>query len=112
MRWEVFKTSDDIIYRNYAVAFINVFGQKELFKGFSAISLANNDLKLIEVHKQTVFHIEHLQSWFEDFFKSTTEETECAYLVPEAKREQFKAMVRSEIKTYRFSDCFLAFTSL
>ncbi len=104
--------SGDIIYRHYTVAFIDVLGQKESFSNFDAASLKDNDPRLIEIHKQTALFVENLRSWFEDFFKAVTEETKLASQVPEAKRGQFKEMVKSEIKTYRFSDSILAFTSL
>ena len=104
--------SCDIIYRHYAVAFIDVLGQKGLFSNFDVTSLKNNDPRLIEIHKQTALFVERLRSWFEDFFKAAMEETKLTSQVPEAKREQFKEMVKSEIKTYIFSDSILAFTPL
>lgn len=104
--------SGDIIYRHYAVAFIDVLGQKEPFINFDMTSLATNDPRLIELHKQTALFVEHLRGWFESFFKALTEESKLASQVPESKREQFNEMKKSEIKTYRFSDCILAFTPL
>jgi len=106
--------SDDIIYRNYAVAFIDVLGQKELFKNFNTDSLRDDDPRLIDVHKQTALFIEHLREGFENFFKSFSEspKLESQVQVPESKRKQFVEVNKSEIKTYRFSDSILAFTPL
>jgi len=104
--------SGDIIYRRYAVAFIDVLGQKELFKNFNDNALRDNDPRLIDVHKQTTFIVECLRKEFESFFKSFTEDSELVSQVAESKQEQFKEMTKREIKTYGFSDCILAFTPL
>lgn len=100
------------IYRNYAVAFIDVLGQKELFKNFNSSFLKDNDPRLIEIHKQTVQFIEHLRTWFESFFESFSKPSGLESSVPKSKRKQFLEMHKSRIKTYRFSDSVLAFTSL
>ncbi|NTU49683.1 MAG: hypothetical protein HGA87_02095 [Desulfobulbaceae bacterium] len=102
---------DSIHYDYYCVAFVDVLGQQEVFKSFNDEGLTDNHPKIIAIHKQTVMHVESLRSCFAKYFEGNQKEANGA-LVPEDKREMFKEMMRATVGTYRFSDCFLAFTSL
>jgi hypothetical protein len=94
------------------VAFIDVLGQKEAFQNLEGQSLEDNHPKLIEAHKQTVWFVENLRNGFKDFFDAYTEEREPSVKVAPEKMDQFKAMLKSNLKHQRFSDCIQAYVCL
>ena len=103
---------DNIRYNYYFVAFIDVLGQKELFQTLEGQTLTDDDPKLIEVHKKTVMFVESLRRGFQSFFDAYTAEGEPSVQIDPSKKEQFKAMMKSNLKHQRFSDCIQAYTSL
>lgn len=105
-------TEDNINYYYYLVAFIDILGQKEAFQNLEGQSLEDNHPKLIEAHKQTVLFVENLRNGFKDFFDAYTAERELSVQVDSAKMDQFKAMIKSNLKHQRFSDCIQAYVSL
>lgn len=104
--------NDNINYYYYLVAFIDILGQKEAFQNLEGQSLEDNHPKLIEAHKQTVWFVENLRNGFKDFFDAYTEEREPSVKVAPEKMDQFKAMLKSNLKHQRFSDCIQAFVCL
>ena len=102
----------NINYHYYLLAFIDVLGQKEAFKNLENQSLTDNHPKLIEAHKQTAFFVETLRTGFKDFFDAYTVEKEPLVKVPSEKMDQFKAMLKSNLKHQRFSDCIQAYVCL
>lgn len=103
---------DNINYYYYLVAFIDVLGQKEAFRDLENQSLEDNHPKLIEAHKQTALFIDTLRNGFKDFFDAYTTEKEPSIQVDPTKMDQFKAMLKSNLKHQRFSDCIQAYVSL
>ena len=103
---------ENISYNYYLVAFIDVLGQKEAFQTLEGQILTNDDPKLIEVHKQTVMFVESLRSGFQNFFDAYTTEGEPSVQIDPSRKEQFRAMMKSNLKHQRFSDCIQAYTSL
>jgi len=103
---------DNINYYHYLVAFIDILGQKEAFQGLEGQSLEDNHPRLIEAHKQTAMFVEVLRNGFQDFFDAYTEEREPSVKVPPEKMEQFKEMLKSNLKHQRFSDCIQAYVCL
>ena len=103
---------DNISYNYYLVAFIDILGQKELFQTLEGQALTDNDPKLIEVHKKTVMFVESLRRGFQNFFDAYTAEGEPPVQIDPSRKEQFKAMMKSNLKHQRFSDCIQAYTSL
>jgi len=105
-------TKGNINYYYYLVAFIDILGQKEAFQNLEGQSLKDNHPRLIEAHKQTVWFVENLRNGFKDFFEAYTEEREPSVKVAPEKMEQFKAMLKSNLKHQRFSDCIQAYVCL
>lgn len=104
--------TNNINYYYYLVAFVDVLGQKEAFRDLENQPLEDNHPKLIEAHKQTVLFIETLRNGFQDFFNAYTVEKEPSVKVASEKMEQFKAMLKSNLKHQRFSDCIQAYACL
>jgi len=102
----------NINYYFYLLAFIDVLGQKEAFQGLENQPLADNHPKLIEAHKQTAFFVETLRNGFKDFFDAYTVDKEPLIKVPTEKMDQFKAMLKSNLKHQRFSDSIQAYVCL
>lgn len=102
----------NINYYYYLVVFIDVLGQKEAFQNLGNQPLADNHPKLIEAHKQTAFFVETLRNGFKDFFDAYTAEKEPSVKVMPEKMDQFKAMLKSNLKHQRFSDCIQAYVCL
>ena len=106
------KSKGNINYYYYLLAFIDVLGQKEAFQGIENQPLADNHPQLIEAHKQTAFFVETLRTGFKDFFDAYTADKEPSVKVPSEKMEQFKAMLKSNLKHQRFSDSIQAYVCL
>ena len=102
----------NINYYYYLVVFIDVLGQKEAFQNLGNQPLTDNHPKLIEAHKQTAFFVETLRNGFKDFFDAYTAEKEPSVKVMPEKMDQFKAMLKSNLKHQRFSDCIQAYVCL
>jgi hypothetical protein len=103
---------NNINYYYYLVAFIDVLGQKEAFQALENQPLEDNHPKLIEAHKQTALFVETLRTGFKDFFDAYTAEKEPSVKVAPEKMDQFKAMLKTNLKHQRFSDCIQAYVSL
>jgi hypothetical protein len=106
------KSKENINYYFYLLAFIDVLGQKEAFRSIENQPLTDNHPQLIEAHKQTVFFIETLRNGFKDFFDAYTTDKEPSVKVPTEKMDQFKAMLKSNLKHQRFSDSIQAYVCL
>lgn len=102
----------NINYYFYLLAFIDVLGQKEVFQELENDALSDNHPKLIEAHKQTALFVEKLRSGFKDFFDAYTADKEPSVKVPPEKMDQFKAMLKSNLKHQRFSDSIQAYVCL
>lgn len=102
----------NINYYHYLLAFVDVLGQREAFQNLENQPLADNHPKLIEAHKQTVLFVETLRNGFKDFFDAYTAEKEPSVKVSPEKMDQFKAMLKSNLKHQRFSDCIQAYVCL
>lgn len=102
----------NINYYFYLLAFIDVLGQKEVFQELENEALSDNHPKLIEAHKQTALFVEKLRSGFKDFFDAYTVDKEPSVKVPPEKMDQFKAMLKSNLKHQRFSDSIQAYVCL
>ncbi len=102
----------NINYYFYLLAFIDILGQKEAFQGLEDAPLSDNHPKLIEAHKQTALFVERLRSGFKDFFDAYTADKEPSVKVPPEKMDQFKAMLKSNLKHQRFSDSIQAYVCL
>lgn len=104
--------TNNINYYYYLVAFVDILGQKEVFRDLEKQSLEDNHPKLIEAHKQTARFVETLRNDFQVFFNAYTAEKEPSVKVAPEKMEQFKAMLKSNLKHQRFSDCIQAYVCL
>lgn len=106
------KSKQNINYYFYLLAFIDVLGQKEAFQSIENQLLTDNHPQLIEAHKQTAFFVETLRAGFKDFFDAYTADKEPLAKVPTEKMDQFKAMLKSNLKHQRFSDSIQAYVCL
>lgn len=105
----------DYNYGYYLVAFIDILGQKEAFKGINSVPAeGEEDLKekLDEAHEQTVLFLEVFQEAFNDLFNKISKGTESKMKVPNTFKKQFYEMRKVTLKHKRFSDCTLAFVPL
>lgn len=102
----------NINYYFYLLAFVDVLGQKEVFQELENEALSDNHPKLIEAHKQTALFVDRLRSGFKDFFDAYTLDKEPSVKVPTEKMDQFKAMLKSNLKHQRFSDSIQAYVCL
>jgi len=102
----------NINYYFYLLSFIDVLGQKEVFRELENEDLSDNHPKLIEAHKQTALFVEKLRSGFKDFFDAYTADKEPSVKIPLEKMDQFKAMLKSNLKHQRFSDSIQAYVCL
>lgn len=109
------KTSN-IVYGNYAVAFIDILGQKEDFKELEGVELVSSDedvkQKLIKLHKKTTGFVEKLRGAFTDFFKAATEETKPSNQIPVEKQKIYQEMRKTRLQFKYFSDCMQGFVCL
>lgn len=106
------KSKENINYYFYLLAFIDVLGQKEAFRSIENQPLTDNHPQLIEAHKQTAFFVETLRNGFKDFFDAYTADKEPSVKVSPDKMDQFKAMLKSNLKHQRFSDSIQAYVCL
>jgi hypothetical protein len=108
--------TNDINYCYYAVAFIDVLGQKEAFEGINNLEGIENPeskRRLIKAHQETVLFVEKLREGFESFFKAYTKQSgQSKDKVPDSKKEQYVEMCKCLLKHQRFSDCIQAYTPL
>jgi hypothetical protein len=102
----------NINYYFYLLAFVDVLGQKEIFQELEQEALSDNHPKLIEAHKQTALFVDKLRSSFKDFFDAYTADKEPSVKVSPDKMDQFKAMLKSNLKHQRFSDSIQAYVCL
>jgi len=102
----------NINYYFYLLAFVDVLGQKEIFQELEKEALSDNHPKLIEAHKQTALFVDELRSGFKDFFDAYTVDKEPSVKVSPDKMDQFKAMLKSNLKHQRFSDSIQAYVCL
>lgn len=102
----------NINYYFYLLAFIDVLGQKEVFQELENEAISDNHPKLIEAHKQTALFVDKLRSGFKDFFDAYTADKEPSVKVPSEKMDQFKAMLKSNLKHQHFSDSIQAYVCL
>ena len=110
------KKEEDIVYRNYVVAFIDVLGQQEYFrplKEFKIIAKQDGlEEVLAKVDINTAYRVNKFREDFEVFFNAIIEERPVPPSVPAEKIETFKELRRANIKYKSFSDCMQIFTPL
>ncbi len=103
-------------YGYYAVAFIDVLGQKEVFAGIDRIPETEEDTslrdKLLKAHIETVIFIENFRKSFEGFFNAYTEGGKQKEKIPISKQGMYQEMTKCVLKHQRFSDCIQAYTPL
>lgn len=95
------------------VAFVDVLGQKEAFRGINIIPQTDEEKRnLSSAHKQSVIFVEQLRDKFSKFFDAYTKEKESQFKVPQEKKELFNEMRKSILKYTSFSDCIQAYVPL
>lgn len=105
------RSNDKIYYDYYAMAFIDILGQKDQFNALDERVLEHDSRSLIEVHKNTVMYVDRLRIMFEDFFKAIQ-----APIPPStihANNQQIYAeMMSADLIIQRYSDFIQAAVSL
>ncbi len=102
-------------YGYYAVAFIDILGQKEIFNQLNNIEFNDQPEtkdKIIEIYKNSAGVVEEMRQNFQDFFNSFIQEKPSTYSVPEEKRLIYDEVRKVKLKHYSFSDSIVAFVPL
>ena len=105
--------ADDIRWRYYVVAYLDVLGQKEAFHNVDRIP-SNEDEKtrLIETLKKTFGFLGTFRSGFKSYFSQLVQPTEIGEKIPEDKKVLFEQMRGSDIHFSQFSDFVIAWAPL
>jgi hypothetical protein len=107
------EVSDDIKWRYYVVAYLDVLGQKEAFHSVDFIPSSESEkAKLIEALKNTFHFLEVFRNGFKTYFDQLTKPTETSEKVPEDKKALFEEMRKSDIHFSQFSDFVIAWAPL
>lgn len=108
--------SDQIEYHNYVVTFLDVLGQREVFKPLQRFKLIEHSEEFKEtlqsIHVDSAYYVKSLRESFVDFFNRQTADRPIPIGVPIDKIEMFKEMRKSNMKYKTFSDSMLFFASL
>ncbi len=103
-------------YQNYVVTFLDVLGQKEVFKSlerFQVIEHTEEFKKALEaIHIDSTHNVKSLRESFVIFFKQLTVERPIPNGIPLDKVEMFKEMRKLNLKHKTFSDSIQFFASL
>lgn len=102
-------------YYYYLVAFIDVLGQREAFKGIDVFPADEDNEtreRFIEAHEQTVFFIDSFRDRFKEIFETYADEGESELKVPESKKSKFNEIRKVELKYKFFSDSILAYVPI
>jgi len=105
--------NEDLHFQYYAIAFIDILGQRDAFAGFDRLpetELEKN--KLIEALKSTIGFIKHYREGFETFFNSFAEPSKLIGQLPADKQALFKEIRTANVEYFGFSDFFVPFVSL
>jgi len=108
--------SKDIIVSDwcyYLVAFLDVLGQKEVFKDLCTIkSIDEIDERTKKEISENMFYLEQLRENLNKYFYDFTRGEPSKALVEEPYKEQFNQMRKVEIHFQYFSDSLIAFVPL
>jgi len=100
-------------YCYYVVAFIDVLGQKDEFKGIDSVPTdEKSKKKLISAHEETVIFLETFRNCFADIFETYINDKKPKVKVPSDKKKKFFKIRKAVLKHQRFSDCIQAFVPL
>ena len=99
----------DLRVNNYAVAFIDVLGQRAALRGCGL--LPDSKEEFLPLARHTVGVIQRLHQSFEQFY-TAFHETANVSLVSEQHRNHFARQQQTKLKFQRFSDGLVAFVSL
>lgn len=104
---------EDWHYGFHVVAFLDILGQREAFKGLQGVPRTPaEEALLIDVLKQTVAFVPKFRSGFQDIFKTYSESSGKELELPAEFRDEFLRMRRSSIKLHGLSDAVVAWSSL
>ena len=107
---------NQIEYQNYVVTFLDVLGQREVFKAIEKFQLIEHtdEFKkaLGSIHFDSTHNVKNLRDSFVDFFNQLTVERPIPKGIPQNKMEMFKEMRKSNLKYKTFSDSMQFFASL
>jgi hypothetical protein len=101
--------SENLKVSNYAAAFIDLLGQRDIMDGCGL--LPHNKDEFIEIAKRSVGAISQLHSSFDKFYEALTDNV-TTLLLPEEQREAFSHFQATKLKFQRFSDGLVVFLSL
>lgn len=100
-------------YSNFLVAFLDILGQKDAFKGLPP--MYEGDIKTREkiekAHSETALFIDTFRESITNIFKGLIED-EPAIQVPEDKKDLFLELRKAELGFHQFSDCIEVFVPL
>ncbi len=98
-----------MLVANFAVAFIDILGQKREMGKCGPLSENQEEAKALAIRFYR--KIRNLQDWFNDFHKYSKQEPDLSQ-VPERFRDEFRAGMKTEIKFQRFSDGIMSYVPL
>jgi len=107
---------NQIEYQNYVVTFLDVLGQREVFKAIERFQLIEDteELKkaLESIHFDATHNVKNLRDSFIEFFNQLTVERPIPIGVPIDKIADFREMRKMNLKHKTFSDSMQFFASL
>ncbi len=108
--------SNQIEYQNYVVTFLDVLGQREVFKSLENLQLIEHTEEfrkaLESIHVDATHNVKNLRDCFVDLFKQLSADRPIPNGLPQDKLEMFKEMRKSNLKHKTFSDSMQFFASL
>lgn len=102
--------SDDIVYRYYVIAYIDILGQKEAFQNADHVPLNNEEAKdrLIEVLKKTYGFVKSFRAGFKNYFDQVNQQAIVKNNL-DNKEILLNQMQACDIQFSQFSDSVIAF---
>ena len=113
MSEENIKDTENAEYSAFAVAFIDILGQKEYFEKLYDIEniLSNFDEyqdQIAKAHKETYCIVKRLRKQFNEIFEGSRQ-SNVLHLVPEEKKELFLQMRKVCLNQFNFSDTIILY---
>jgi len=105
----------DIKYGYYAVAFIDILGQKDVFNQLNNIEFDDKPEtkdKIIQIDEDSAGFVEKLRQLYQKYFDLLTEVKPPSYEVSDGKKVIYDEVRKVHLKHYSFSDSIVAFVPL
>jgi hypothetical protein len=110
------KDNPQIEYNNYIVTFLDLLGQKEVFKSlekFQVIEISEEFERAIKaVHAGSTHNVKTMRESLISFTKDIASKRPVPASIPQEKTEVFEEMRKLTLKYKTFSDCMQFYVSL